>query len=165
MEADVANNTIMPKEVYWHNVQHIVLYHTQFPDEETTRAITERWMTYITPFLQTWISASRFFPKREAFTMSSVTGKFSGSLEQRWIIMGLRPFRSWYPKNSSSFQFFSTYSRKKTKWSCVKWNFVQNNNEMLIIPVSYLNVAFFKDWDQLTIDVSLVSIENVTEFI
>lgn len=144
----------MPKEVYWHNVQHIVLYYTQFPEEET-----------ITPFLQTWISASRFFPKREAFTMSSVTGKFSGSLEQRWIIMGLRPFRSWYPKNSSSFQFFSTYSRKKQKWSRVKWNFVQNNNEMLMIPVSYLNAAFFKDWDQLTIDVSLVSIENVTEFI
>ena len=46
----------------------------------------------------TFISFCREVPSsRNGFTISSVTGKFRGSSEQRLITPGLTPFRNWNP--------------------------------------------------------------------
>lgn len=44
------------------------------------------------------ISISRELPfSRKGCTIASVTGKLAGSFEQRWITLGLAPFRNWHP--------------------------------------------------------------------
>ena len=48
-------------------------------------------------------------------TISLVTGKLAGSSEQRRINVGLTPFRNWYPKNGSSFQWSWTYSGQRVE--------------------------------------------------
>lgn len=48
------------------------------------------------------------------FTMSEVTGNFPGRSRHLVIILGLLPFRHWYPKKVSSFQCSMQYSDTNT---------------------------------------------------
>lgn len=70
----------------------------------------------VPPPFHTSISSYSEVPSlRNGLTISSLTGKFCGSVVQRLIVVGFIPFKNWYPKNSSSIQCFFMYSIKRRK--------------------------------------------------